>query len=87
MRPDAERAGPASVELSASGTVTVRGQNMASALDVVANGIALQRGFYSSAQDAFLGDLPPELAKGSWAIKVRTKKCTSVETRLQLDVP
>lgn len=67
--------------------VAVKGKNMASALDVVVNGIALQRGFYSPAQDAFLGDIPAELAAGTYTVTVRTKRCTTLETQLQLVVP
>lgn len=68
-------------------TVSVKGESMSSALDVVVNGIALQRGAYSPAQDAFLGDLPPELPAGTYPVTVRTRRCTSQQTPLLLTVP
>lgn len=67
--------------------VKVTGTDLASALDVIVGGLALQRGFYSPAQDAFLGDLPPELPPGTYPVTVRTKRCTSFETGLTLKVP
>jgi len=80
---------PAQVTAPASSTdpVSVKGTGMSSALDVVVGGIALSRGFYSPAQDAFLGDLPPELAAGTYPVSVRTKRCTTVDTGLTLTVP
>ena len=67
--------------------VSVKGASMSSALDVVVNGIALQRGVYSPAQDAFLGELPPDLPAGTYPVTVRTRRCTTLQTQLQLTVP
>jgi hypothetical protein len=72
---------------SRSDPVTVKGTDLSSALDVVVGGIALVRGFYSPAQNAFLGDVPPELPSGVYPVSVRTKKCTRFETALTLVVP
>ncbi|MBL8955406.1 MAG: hypothetical protein JNK82_31820 [Myxococcaceae bacterium] len=67
--------------------VSIKGMNLSSALDAVVGGIALVRGSYSTAQDAFLGDLPPELPPGTYPVTLRTKRCTSIETGLTLTIP
>ncbi|MBK7859984.1 MAG: hypothetical protein IPJ65_15450 [Archangiaceae bacterium] len=67
--------------------VRVRGANMASVVDVTVNGVALPRGAYSPVADAFLGEVPAGLAPGRYKLGFVTKKCTTLESELELVVP
>ncbi len=67
--------------------VIVKGTNLASALDVVAGGVALARGAFSPGRNAFVGDVPPELLPGMYPLSVRTKRCTTRASTVTLTVP
>lgn len=62
------------------------GENMEGTLDLVIGGVALGKGNYSRADDAFSGDLPT-LEPGSYPIQLRAKNCAVVDTGLSWTVP
>jgi hypothetical protein len=66
--------------------LTATGTNMAGALDLVIGGVALTRASYSPGRDAFLGDVPV-LPSGTYAVELRAKNCSVVDTGLTWTVP
>ena len=79
---------PTSITLpSAPGEpVEVRGEAMASALDIVVGDAALANAGYSTSRGAFLGD-DPGLPSGTYPVRVRSKDCSDVDTGLTYVVP
>lgn len=71
---------------SATDPVLVTGDELARALDVVIGDKALINGAYSSAQGGFVGFLP-ELAPGTYPVKVRGQNCSASDTGLTYTVP
>lgn len=61
-------------------------ENMAGTLDVLIGGLPMTRGSYSPGRDAFLGDAPV-LPAGTYAVELRAKNCSAVDTGLTWTVP
>lgn len=61
---------------SALAPVVLRGEALGSVLDVVVDGVALERGAYSPATGTFEGYLPADVAVGSKRGTVHTRRCT-----------
>lgn len=68
------------------GQVTVTGDNLSAALDVVVGDVALGRGTYNAALGTFVGDVP-SLPAGSYPVKVRGRNCRDSDTGLRYPVP
>ncbi|MBL8912031.1 MAG: IPT/TIG domain-containing protein [Archangium sp.] len=66
--------------------VVVTGDNLARALDVTIGDYALVNGAFSSAQGGFVGFLPPELAPGTYPVRVRGQNCSATDTGLTYTV-
>lgn len=62
------------------------GENMSGTLDLVIGGLAVGKGNYSPADDAFLGDAPA-LPPGTYPVELRAKNCAVVDTGLTWTVP
>jgi hypothetical protein len=65
--------------------VKVKGLEMASALDVLLGSHVLTGGKFSSAEDAFVGTVPPAPA-GAYPLTIRSKNCGDVATPLVFTV-
>jgi hypothetical protein len=66
--------------------IKATGENMAGTLDLVIGGVALTRASYSPGTNAFLGDVPV-LPSGTYAVELRAKNCSVVDTGLTWTVP
>lgn len=66
--------------------VVVRGENLSAVLDVIVGDTAIDRGTFSAAQGAFLGEAP-QLSAGSYSVRVRSRSCVETETGLRYVVP
>lgn len=70
---------------AADGQITVKGENLNQAVDVIVGDAALPKGAFSSATGNYLGDVP-NLAKGEYDVKIRSKNCTEEATGLKFTV-
>jgi hypothetical protein len=71
---------------SAGDPIVATGDNMAGTLDLVIGGVALTRASYSPGSNAFLGDVPV-LPSGTYAVELRAKNCSVIDTGLTWTVP
>lgn len=75
------------VETQAEGLVVLRGENLASVLDVIIGGRALERGAYSPARGTYEGLLPPGTPSGEQEVVVRGKHCQDETLSQRYTVP
>ncbi len=61
---------------TAADPVVLRGSNLASVLDLVVDGVALERGAYSEASGTWQGSLPSEVPVGHKRGTIHTRLCT-----------
>lgn len=73
------------VTLEQDGTVTVRGSNLDAVADVLVGDHALVQGAYSSVDRTFVGRRP-ELAPGTYDLRLRSRGCETLRTSLRLSL-
>ncbi len=75
------------VEVRTDGLVVLRGEELASVLDVVVGGQALEQGFYSPARDNYEALRPATLPSGEYPVVVRGRHCQDETLPQRLTLP
>ncbi|MFZ5441893.1 MAG: hypothetical protein ACOZQL_17950 [Myxococcota bacterium] len=71
---------------AAGDPLVAKGTAMAGTLDLIIGGVAVTRGSYSPARDAFIADVPT-LPPGTYPVQLRSKNCAVVDTGLTWTTP